>query len=316
MKEKVSIIMSCYNEPISYIQKSVNSILKQSYRNIEFIIIIDNPNRLDIVNYLKKIAKQDKRVLFCINKDNMGLTESLNKAIEKTTGKYIARMDADDISMPERIEIQLRYLKDKKLNLIGCRTVNIDSSDTVIGNKENYYPSSPQIIKKYLKYNSPLAHPTWFGDAAIFKEYKYIDYIACEDYELLTRLSLDGKKLGNVDKVLLKYRSNDNGISSNKLATQKTSLHYVSSEYKKESKSNYEEYKKYIKSKDGKIYNIKVKKYYDIVKNIKNKLHSRHYFSAIAKSFELIKIRKIAIEKITNSLSCRILTIRDKRMSK
>ena len=92
-------------------------------------------------------------------------------SIKNANGEYIARMDADDISEPDRLEAELKYLREHKCQLVGSFTQNIDKNGKTMNSKINYYPKNDKIIKKYLRYNSPLAHPTWLGDASLFKKY-------------------------------------------------------------------------------------------------------------------------------------------------
>ncbi len=102
MAEKISVIMSVYKEPEEQLRSSIESILKQTYSNFEFIIILDNPEekwREDLIN-----SYHDNRIKFYVNEKNFGLTNSLNKALTYATGDYVARMDADDISMPDRLQ--------------------------------------------------------------------------------------------------------------------------------------------------------------------------------------------------------------------
>ena len=93
--------MSSYNEPIEYVQKAVNSILNQTYKYFEFIIVIDNPNNSELISFLSSTANKDERIILLINKRNIGLAMSLNRALSVSTGGFIARMDADDIKARE-----------------------------------------------------------------------------------------------------------------------------------------------------------------------------------------------------------------------
>ena len=99
---KVSVLMSVYSEPKEWLISSINSILNQSFSDFEFIIINDNPTRSINSIVLNYFAITDSRVKIFENKSNIGLTKSLNKGLKLTEGKYIARMDADDISLPDR----------------------------------------------------------------------------------------------------------------------------------------------------------------------------------------------------------------------
>ena len=102
--------MGVYNEKISWLNESVESILNQTYRNFEFIIIDDNPDNKEIKNYLLNLKQRDERIIIIFNDCNIGLTKSLNKGLEMATGEFVARMDADDISINTRFERQISYL--------------------------------------------------------------------------------------------------------------------------------------------------------------------------------------------------------------
>ena len=109
-KPRISVLMGVYNEKISWINESVESILHQSYQNFEFIIIDDNPSNNEVKSYLLNLKEKDERVIVIFNDYNIGLTKSLNKGLAIAKGEYIARMDADDISFVSRFEKQVSYL--------------------------------------------------------------------------------------------------------------------------------------------------------------------------------------------------------------
>ena len=145
--KKVSIIMSVYNEIETEVELSINSILNQTYLNLEIIIVIDNPNNEALIKKIKKYSEKDNRIKCIYNDKNIGLANSLNKGLKISTGDYIARMDADDISYPLRIEKQVEYLeKNKDIFLLGCQAEKIDDKNIKIGNikkleKINFYSS-------------------------------------------------------------------------------------------------------------------------------------------------------------------------------
>lgn len=114
MNPKVSVIMATYNPPKSFLMTSIKSVLNQSLKDFEFIIVNDGSNEKTI-KLINKCLKLDKRIKILNNKKRIGLTKSLNKAIKKARGEYIARMDDDDISRNNRIEKQLSFLKKKNV---------------------------------------------------------------------------------------------------------------------------------------------------------------------------------------------------------
>lgn len=102
----VSVVMAIYNEPVEWMRQAIDSILYQSFKDFEFIIINDNPIRVENKEILDEYSAKDSRVIVVLNEENIGLTKSLNKGLAIASGEYIARMDADDIAMPERLRMQ------------------------------------------------------------------------------------------------------------------------------------------------------------------------------------------------------------------
>lgn len=119
MNDLISIIMSAYREPLVWIRQAVDSVLNQTYKNIEFIIVVDDPDNTELIDYVTKREEQDPRITIHINEKNIGLAASLNRAIGLAKGEYIARMDADDISERDRLACQMKYLISHNLDLIA-----------------------------------------------------------------------------------------------------------------------------------------------------------------------------------------------------
>jgi len=145
----ISVIMPCYNSE-DYIEEAIESILNQTYNNIE-VIIADDCSTDKSFDLIKRYTKKDKRVRCFKNKKNIGCTKTLNKLIEQTKGQYIARMDADDISFEDRIEKQFKLLTKHNYDVLGTNIIFIDS----LGNKKNN-----RRYRNNIKSENPLAHPT------------------------------------------------------------------------------------------------------------------------------------------------------------
>ena len=107
---KISVIMSVYSERVDWIRKSIDSILNQTYSDFEFIIVNDKPDKEENAQLLEEYAARDSRIKVLTNEENIGLTKSLNKAFALAEGEFIARMDADDMALPERFKIQLEFM--------------------------------------------------------------------------------------------------------------------------------------------------------------------------------------------------------------
>ncbi|HCW53828.1 MAG TPA: hypothetical protein DG753_08850 [Clostridium sp.] len=137
-EELVSVIMSCYNEKIEWIRKSIDSILNQSYKNIEFVIVNDNPEYEELKEVLHEYEKKDSRVKLYFNKQNKGLIYSLNKALEISNGNYVARMDADDISYLYRLNDEVEVLKNDNVDFVMSNADIIDEYENRINNFNNF----------------------------------------------------------------------------------------------------------------------------------------------------------------------------------
>ena len=208
---KISVIMSVYNTPIEYLKESIDSILNQTYKDFEFIIINDNSNDLT-TDFLSTYT--DNRIRLFTNETNLGLTKSLNVALNNSIGKYIARMDSDDIALPNRLEEQLEYIENNPQYIAIGSSFKKSNSDKII-KKHNMSRETRRC--RMLFYNEGLCHPTAFINNEILKKYdiKYDENILkAQDYALWVELLKYGN-IGNIDKQLLIYRIHNNQITNN-----------------------------------------------------------------------------------------------------
>ena len=184
-KPLVSVIMSVYKEPEEYIRKAIESILNQTFENFEFLIALDNPENQVAMQVIKEYAEKDERIRFYINEKNMGLPRSLNFVISKSLGSFIFRMDADDISLPHRLEIQVDYLKNSDVGILGSWGYKMNEKD------ENYgvfkVPTDEECIRIYLESGfTPMIHPSIAVRREVFqitKGYRNFQYV--EDLSLI-----------------------------------------------------------------------------------------------------------------------------------
>ncbi|MFA7418025.1 MAG: glycosyltransferase [Acholeplasma sp.] len=205
----ISVVMSVYNGD-KYLSDSIESILNQTYENFEFIIINDGSedSSIDIIN---KYMNYDKRIVL-INRKNRGLAYSLNEGIAKSKGEYIARMDADDWSYPNRLSDQINYMIKNDLDICGSFIDIIDDKGNFI--RINEYPLFPNEIKFMSLFNPRLAHPTVIFKRNVFAKINYNEeLISAQDYKLWTDAIQKNLKLGNINKSLLKYRKHSGQIS-------------------------------------------------------------------------------------------------------
>ncbi len=219
-KDLISVVMSNYNTDELYLRASIESILNQTYENFEFIIVDDcsTDNSLNVIE-----SYSDKRIKLIKNKQNMGLTKSLNIAIKEAKGEFIARMDADDISLPQRFEKQVEFLTSNH-KYIACGT----AIKIIGGHKEGkiIHRTIPDIetFRIYLLFgNYPnIAHPTAMFNHSLLKKYN-IEYdencLLAQDYKMWVSCSKYAPCY-NIDEVLLQYRVHDKAVSIEKQQLQ------------------------------------------------------------------------------------------------
>lgn len=242
----VSIIMSTYKEEEIFLRQAIESILNQSYKDFEYIIILDNPDNNLHIRIIKEYANLDMRIKFYVNEKNMGLTASLNKGLGLAKGKYICRMDADDISINKRIENQKRYLEENNYDLIGGISQMIDENGKSIYSIKKV-PTNMDKIKKALRYNQIISHPTWFGKKEVFEKLNgYRNMPLCEDYDFTLRAVLNGYKISNIDETVLKYRMTSSSISRSNLYEQYLFARFITKKYSKNKIADIKEAKQYV----------------------------------------------------------------------
>lgn len=166
--EIISVLLCTYNEPLKYLKLSIESILSQTYTNIQLIIVNDNPKRADMADLLAAYAREDSRIKYIVNPSNIGLVSSLNAGLKDAIGEYIARMDADDIATKDRLEKQLEFLQVKSYDMVGCNAIKIDENGKEIGYLN--VPTAHEKIKEYQLYGGCVLHPTWLGKREVFEK--------------------------------------------------------------------------------------------------------------------------------------------------
>jgi len=204
----VSVILSVYNGE-KYLAEAIESILNQTYINFEFIIIDDGSTDKS----LEIIASYDDKRIVLVSRENRGLIASLNEGIEQAKGKYIARMDADDISLPNRLEEQIGFMK-KNIDIGVCGTAIIGFGEEI---KEKAWKlsSADKSLKTELLFSSCFAHPTVMirRDILIDNNLYYNEnYVHAEDFELWTQME-KYTKFANLKNPLLRYRVLEDSIS-------------------------------------------------------------------------------------------------------
>jgi glycosyltransferase involved in cell wall biosynthesis len=205
-EKQISVIMATYHgDEESYFIQSVESILNQTYRNLELILCVDGQVSAKRSQLIVDMQKNDLRVKAIHLKRNGGPARARNKGIASALGSYIAIMDADDISVPHRLERELSELKKSKVDIIGSSYIEfcVDNDNTTI----NSFPINHDHIIKAMPYFCPMASPTILGKASFFKTIPYReDLRVSEDYYLWIAMVKCGAKMMNIAEPLLYYR--------------------------------------------------------------------------------------------------------------
>lgn len=202
----VSVIMGVYNQlDLDVFEKAVESILNQTFTDFEFLIYNDGSVD-EVADYIEMLKERDKRIRVIGSKTNHGLGYALNRCIDEARGKYLARMDADDISYPDRLKVEVDFLERNPEYMYCGSNCNLFDEEGVWG--DGTRPEKP-YAKDYLKY-SPYIHPTVMYRASLFERVAgYAEEkrtLRCEDYELFMRLFHLGYQGYNIQQPLLKYR--------------------------------------------------------------------------------------------------------------
>lgn len=236
MNPRVSVVMSVFNGE-KYLRNAVDSILSQTFADFEFIVIDDgsSDNGSEIID-----SYQDPRIRFSRNEQNIGVTRTLNKGLKQARGEYIARMDCDDVSLPDRLVKQVAFM-DSNPDMGACGTwaLDIDQTGKVLGKRET--PSGEKLDNFYWQ-STPIIHPS-----AMFRFtqsggpwYDETNPVA-QDYELWLRIRAE-QRLGNLAEYLLLYRVHDKSITAENSERQTRSSYIAFCKHAGGDKISYKEF--------------------------------------------------------------------------
>ncbi|NTU41941.1 MAG: glycosyltransferase [Nitrospirales bacterium] len=201
---KVSVIMPVFNGE-QYLREAVETILSQTFRDLE-LIIIDDGSTDSSAQIISECEAHDPRIMPITNASNEGIISSLNNAIKKAGGKYIARMDCDDRSLPERLERQVSFLDEHmSVGLLGTGAHIIDEG----GMRQGLvlWPASDVDLRRALIRLCPFFHPSVMIRSEVFPAVGFYDprFRHAEDYELWLRISRSFE-IANIEEPLIEYR--------------------------------------------------------------------------------------------------------------
>jgi len=209
---RVSVLMSVYNGE-RFLRDSVESILGQSYTDFEFLILDDNSTD-STWEILQQYAEKDTRIALIRNEQNIGLTRSLNKGLRLARGEYLARQDADDVSLQQRLELRVKFLDaHPKVGVVGSALEIIDENGKVLAQRKPATADAELRLEMLIK-NSSLLHTSILARTSLLKELGgYNENIRfAQDYDLWWRLSRKAN-LANLPETLIKWRESPGRIS-------------------------------------------------------------------------------------------------------
>tara|TARA_B110000902_G_scaffold257115_1_gene324830 strand:- start:100 stop:849 length:750 start_codon:yes stop_codon:yes gene_type:complete len=208
MKPLISIVIPYYKKK-KYIGQTINSIIKQSYKNFELILIYDDPDKSDL-NYIKKILKNIKRKKIIINNINIGAGLSRNLGILKARGKYISFIDGDDVWKKDKLKNQLLFMLDNKIEFCFTSYSIINKKNTII----KFIKAKKNIDYKDLIKSCDIGLSTVMLKTRLLKKIKFTKIKTKEDYILWIKLSKKNVKMMGLDQKLVLWRKLDNSLSS------------------------------------------------------------------------------------------------------
>ncbi len=204
-----SVIIPYYNKR-DHIKKTINSILNQSYKNYEIIIIYDDQNKTDL-KYLKKKYNKNKKIKILINKTNLGAGLSRNKGIEAAKGKYIAFLDADDEWKKNKLKIQITFMKKNNISIshTSYEIINEDGSKFAKRIARNFFDYE-DLLK-----SCDIGLSTVVMEKNIYNNYcKFSNYKTKEDFIFWLKLLKKKYKIFGIDQNLAVWRKTKNSLSS------------------------------------------------------------------------------------------------------
>ena len=248
----VTVLMPCYNEPECFFRAAIESVINQTYKNLEILLILDNPQNELLSRIAREYQVKNKQIRLVINDQNLKLTKTLNKGLKLASGDVIARFDADDIMLPNRIQKQMQFVD--QYDLISTNFAFINNNGYII--RHRIFPSTTAEIYYFLCNNADcMYHTTWLGKKeTFFKLNGYREIGPFEDYDFLLRAIKMGLKLFNCPEELNYYRINTEGISYKNKIFQHLGSEYIRDNYTRINTITKEEIISYLKSSVGKTH--------------------------------------------------------------
>jgi len=221
----ISVLMTVYNRE-RFVGEAIESILDQTYRNLEFVIV-DDGSTDHSGKIVKELADRDSRIKFISHPTNLGISTAVKSGLPHCTGKYIGRMDSDDISLPNRLEVQYQYLESHpSIDVLGTSLDFMDSGGRLTG-QSVIYPTDPLVIRYLMFYRCILHNPTVLMKASYYHGFSGFEEaeqaVPSDDYAFWVKGNFE-YLYANLQERLFYYRLHDQQISTTRFDDQRTNF--------------------------------------------------------------------------------------------
>ena len=246
MEEKVDILLATYKPNITYLKEQIESILNQTYKNIKLYISDDYSNEQEVIETLETYAKKDDRIELYVQEKNLGYIKNFEFLLTKSTAKYVAFCDQDDIWYPNKIEKSLNTLIEKNVDLIYCNSKHINENDEIIN--LNYFKHKNMPLVKGKNNILTISRYLGLGCSQIFtsevrqKMLPYKESVMAHDW-LASFIASEGKGVDYIEEPLFSYRLHTSNVFGGR------SLNQNISRWKQEHGKSYQSYLQYRNEK-------------------------------------------------------------------
>lgn len=221
MAATIAVLMTAYREREDWIASSIDSVLCQTWPDVRLYIVYDDP-RGELEPYLDERGRLDQRITLVKNETNMGLVGSLNRGLGLITESFVARLDADDIAEPDRLERQMAFMEKRGIDFVMTPASYVDDPSKTMGMDELPELDTDDLMTLQAITNYSV-HSSWLMKREVFEElggYRDIPY--CEDLDLVLRGLQADVKMGRMRDPLVRYRTHEASISSKCMEAQRS----------------------------------------------------------------------------------------------